>query len=235
MESKSGLKPALMEAKGFPVFSGIAPEVLEMLCSNGQVVISSHRETLFQFGEIAHYFGFVLSGAYKLSRPTPQGEDAIVHFVTPGDFIGALIMAQPDPRYPVTSTAMGPSRFIKIPRETFITHWRSQPELILRVQSALSARMGQLHSQRALQKAPLSAKVASLLMDLVDRQRDQKELVLPLPLTRKEIADSLGASVESVIRVMSDWSKRGIIQTSEQHIRILKPEQVISEMNPDRN
>ncbi len=230
---QDNLKPALAEAKNFPVFSGLSNEDLEKLCEKGRVLVNSHRDVLYQVGESAHSFGFVLSGAYKLSRPTPQGDDAIVHFTTPGDFIGAFIMAHPDPKYPVTSTAMGSSRFLQIPRETFLTHWKSYPELILRVQATLASRMGQMQYRMALQKAPLSAKVAYLLMQLADRQKDQQELVLPLPLTRQEIADSLGASVESVIRVMSEWSKRGLISTSDQLIHILKPDLIISEMDFD--
>lgn len=227
---RAAFRSTLKEAMVLPIFVGLNLADLENLCENGQVIVSSHRETLFRFGDPALYFGFVLSGAYKLSRPTPQGDEAIVHFTTPGDFIAAFVMAQQNPVYPVTSVAMGTSRFIKIPREAFITHWRKHPELILKVQSSLSSRMGQMHSQKALQKAPLSAKIASLLMDLAAREKSQKEMVLLLPLTRKEIADSLGASVESVIRVMSEWSKKGFLKTSDQNITLLKPECIISEM-----
>ncbi|MBL7544452.1 MAG: winged helix-turn-helix domain-containing protein [Bdellovibrionaceae bacterium] len=45
-------------------------------------------------------------------------------------------------------------------------------------------------------------------------------LLLPyvITITRKEIADSLGTSMASVIRVMSDWFKKSIIQASGQTI-----------------
>lgn len=231
MEKFNALKSALVEAIQFPIFSGLSLDDLEGLCQSGQVVVSSHRDKVFQFNDPADYFGFVLSGAYKLSRPTPAGDEIIVHFTTPGDFVAAFIMAQPKPVFPVTVTAMGPSRFVKIPRSVFLSAWKNRPELILKIQSELSSRMGQMHTQKALQKAPLSAKVAALLMELVERHANQNEMIVPLPLTRKEIADSLGASVESVIRIMSDWSKRGLIQTSDQNIKIIKPEQIILEMS----
>lgn len=218
MDTTHGLKSALAEAIQFPIFSGLTLNDLESLCRAGQVVVSSHREKLFQFGDPADYFGFVLSGAYKLSRPTPQGDEIIIHFTTPGDFIAAFIMAQPKPIFPLTATAMGVSRFIRIPRGIFLTAWKDKPDLIFKMQGLLSTRMGQMQNLKVLQKAPLAAKVAFLLMELLERHAHQDELVLPLPITRKEIADSLGASVESVIRIMSDWSKKGIIQTSDQTI-----------------
>ncbi len=51
--------------------------------------------------------------------------------------------------------------------------------------------------------------------------------VLPIPLTRQEIADSLGATVESVIRIMSSWSQQGIIRTMDRKIEILKMSSII--------
>ncbi len=231
MESKKGLKAAMPEVAHLPIFKGLGAADLENLCDGGQIVISSHRDRLFAFGEPAPFFGFVLDGAYKLSRPTPLGEETIVHFATKGDFIAAFIMAQPAPVYPLSAYAMGTSRFVKIPRETFLTKWRQYPDLIFKIQSVLSSRMGQMHTQKALQKAPLSAKIAALLMELLERQPNESQLVLPLPLTRKEIADSLGASVESVIRIMSDWSKKGLIQTTDQNIQILKADEIISEIS----
>jgi CRP-like cAMP-binding protein len=76
-------------------------------------------------------------------------------------------------------------------------------------------------------KAPLNQKVASLLINLLEKNPTENGLELPLPITRKEIADTLGATVESVIRIMSEWSKMGIIQTNDQYIRVIKPDKVI--------
>lgn len=230
-DAKSALEAAIIEIKSFPLFLDVSEVTVSKLCEGGQIVVSSHRNTLFHFGEVGTHFGVVISGAYKLSRPTPQGEDAIVHFSTPGDVIAAFIMAQPAPKYPVTATAMGPSRYLRIPRQTYLSHWKNHPDMIFRVQNLLSTRMGQMQNQKAQIKAPLAAKVATLLVELLNKHDHGNEMMLPLPLTRKEIADSLGASVESVIRVMSDWSKQGFIQTSDQQIKVIKPEKIIAEMN----
>ncbi len=229
-DTQKSLKSALAELSQFSIFQGFSSAAIESLCHEGQVIFSPHRETLFRFGEEAHFFGMVMSGAYKLSRATPQGDDAIVHFTTVGDVVGAFIMAQEKPCYPVSVTAMGPSRFLKIPRQNYLRDWKQHSDLILRIQNLLSTRMSQMHSQKALIKAPLAAKVAALIVDLLHRHEDSEALVLPLPLTRREIADNLGASVESVIRVMSEWSKQGFIQTTDQQIRILKLEKVIDQI-----
>lgn len=224
------LGPILTELSGFEIFKKIPKQKLAELVKNSEVVLSEHRDLLYRAGSAASFFGVVLSGAYKLSKLSLSGEDVIVHFSTPGDVLAAFVMAHPNPHYPVSATAMGPSRFLKIPRSNYLEIWKSEPELIFQIQNLLSTRMNILQDQKALQKASLAQKLAALILSLVDKKSD--DLSLSIPLTRKEIAENLGASVESIIRIMSDWSKLGIIQTNEQQIKILKPEKVVSFLNP---
>lgn len=224
----TALEAALSELSAFPIFLDLSKELIFELCSGGQIVTSSHRERLFNFGNEASFFGVILSGAYKLSRPMADGTDVIVHFSTPGDVLAAFIMAQPKPVFPVSAVAMGPSRFLKIPKASYLSKWKKSPELIFRVQNLLSSRMSLLQDHKVMAKAPLAQKVAALLISLVEKNPSEEGLVLPLPLTRKEIADNLGASVEAVIRIMSDWSKQGIIHTNEQNIRILRPDYILA-------
>ena len=92
--------------------------------------------------------------------------------------------------------------------------------------------MAALQQQKVMGKAPLQSKVATLLLHLLDQQQaGENNQMIAIPLTRKEIADSVGASVESVIRVMSEWSKKGFILTNNQKITLVKPEKLIELIN----
>lgn len=221
------LQAALNELHTFPLFSGYTRDELMYLCEGGRIQVTEHRDQLFSAGDPALSFGVVIYGAYKLCRPSPMGEDVIMHFSTPGDVVAAFIMGQPHPIYPISAVSMGNSRYLKIPQQNYLERWTKKPELILRIQSLLFQRMTILQDQKAFTKAPLNQKVAALLMQLLDRNTREEGMFLPLPLTRKEIADSLGASVESVIRVMSDWSKQGYIQTTGQQIEVCRPDKLI--------
>ena len=230
LDKQSVLLSSLKELQNFKVFEGLSIDELSSLCEFGEIIVSKHKQPLFVFGEPADSFGVVLSGAFKLSRPSQRGEDTIVHFSTPGDVIAAFVMSQENPIYPVSSYAMGPSRFLKIPRKTFLHRWKERPDILFKVQSLLSHRIGSLQTQKTLIKAPLASKIAYLLIEILDKY-DGEESIIPLPLTRKEIADSLGASVESVIRIMSDWSKKGLLETHGQQIKVLDLKKIIEELN----
>lgn len=224
----ANLNGAITELKQFPLFKNLDSAAILNLCKTGKIQVHAHRDILFKYGEPADHFAIVLSGAYKLSRITHLGEDSVIYFSAPGDVIAALVMPQNAPKYPVTACAMGPSRVLVLEREVYLTNWLANTDLIASVQSLLSNRMGRLQNQMVMQRSPLPSKIAALLMELVAKSENNFEMEVPLPLTRKEIADSLGVTVESVIRVMSDWAKQGLIITTDRHIRIAKPDQIIN-------
>lgn len=229
--AKLGILP---ELQSFRLFEGFSNEQLELLCKEASVKVTRHKEPLLRSKEKADFFYVVLSGAYKLTRPTPNGDDSILHFAHSGDVIGAFIMSQPQPIYPISAISMGPSRALKVHRSNYLESWKNNGDLIFRIQNLLSTRMTSMQNQRVLSKSPLQAKIASLLIDLVDKQPETNDMVkIPIPLTRKEIADAVGASVESIIRIMSDWSKKGLINTEDQNITILKTDKIIELMNAD--
>lgn len=231
MDHKKVINSAINELLGLSIFEGFERDFVEQACAGGTVVFTEHKETLFKFGESAQCFGIVLNGAYKLTRPSKSGEDAIMHFSTVGDVIGAFIMSHKAPCYPVNVIAMGPSRFLKIPREVYIEVWSRQPSIILKIQNILSLRMSQMQHQKSMLKAPLTCKIALLIIDLLHRHEEAEILTLPLPLTRREIADNVGSSVESVIRIMSKWSKEGVLETNDQQIKILNMQKLIELIN----
>lgn len=224
------LEPICNEIKNFTFFKDLNKEKILMLCKGGQVIVSKHRENLFKFGEKADHFGLVLSGAYRLSRPTPHGEESVLYFSTPGDVIAAFIMNRPDPVYPVTATAMGTSRFLKIPRVMYTTQWMSNMNLIMEIQKSLSTRMIQLQTHKSFSGSSIPQRIALLLLELSGKKTYQSLTIheLPIPLTRKEISDTLDVTVESVIRVMSQWSKQGIITSNDHIIQITDFEKIKS-------
>lgn len=226
----TALKSALAEVKNFDLFKDLDALTIEQLCENSQIKVHSHKQMVFSYGTPALHFGVVLSGAYKLIRNSVMGEESVIHFSSPGDVVAALVMTQKNINYPVTVKAMGPSRMLVIPQETYLNHWIKNPMLIMKMQGLLSTRMSRLQNHKVMQRAPMSSKIAAMLMQLV-AQDSSEQLEVPLPLTRKEIADTLGVTVESVIRVMSNWVKQGYIATSDQYIKILKPEHLIEQID----
>lgn len=210
-----------------PIFRDIDAQVIQTLIQGGVAVSSKHRETLFRAGDPAAYFALVLLGAYKLFRHDLSGNEAIMHFASPGDTIGALVMLKPDGAFPVTCASIGPSMVLKIPRKTYLDSWAPNAVLQQRINRMLYQRMNQIQDEKARTRLPLSVKVASLLVTLLEKYSSGSERILPIPITRQEIADSVGSTVESVIRIMSEWSAEEILHTEERQIEITRLDRLI--------
>ena len=82
---------------------------------------------------------------------------------------------------------------------------------LTRLTVALTRKLAEARGQR------VDARIAQLFLALADRMgKDTKDGVeIPLQLSRQEIADLVGTTVESAIRVMSRWGREGVLVTRE--------------------
>ena len=219
----------ILQVEKLPLFAGQPAADIQRLLSGAKVTNVRHRKCLYKMGDSAQAFAVVLQGAFKLVKSTPDGSDTIVFFATPGDVIAGLVMAVPSV-YPVSVLAMGPSVALEIPRQTFLNAWTMNSSIQQSMRDILFTRMNLMHEQKAMQKAPLAQKIAREIVGLIERYSGQGETFLPIPITRQEIADSVGASVESVIRVMSDWSQNGYMKTTDQVIHVSRMDKILEIM-----
>lgn len=219
----------IQQVQELPLFRGRPSAEIERLLTGARPTEVQHRECLYAMGDRAETFAVVLRGAFKLVKPTLEGSDMIVFFATPGDVIAGLVMATPS-TYPVSAVAMGPSTVLKIPRQTFVESWTANTSIQESMRAMLFSRMSLMHEQKALLKAPLAQKISREIVSLIDRYSGQGEAILPIPITRQEIADAVGASVESVIRVMSEWSRNGYIKTTDQVIHVSRMDKIVEIM-----
>ncbi|MBU1880043.1 MAG: helix-turn-helix domain-containing protein, partial [Chloroflexi bacterium] len=58
--------------------------------------------------------------------------------------------------------------------------------------------------------------------------REGRTFVLDLPLTRQDIAEMTGTTVETVIRVMSKWRRDNMVDTIDNHIVLQDPHRLIA-------
>lgn len=210
----------------YPLFQDIKEAELKPLIEDHKFKNIRHRDKLYTAGEAAESFALVLTGAFKLVRPTPRGEDAIMYFAIPGDVIGGLVMLNDKAQYPISAVAIGNSTVIVLPRAVYRNAWMKSALVQSKLNSLLYTRMSSLQDEKANTKLPLQRRVAALLMNILDRYPQANESKLPIPLTRQEIADAVGASVESVIRCMSEMSQAGILRTEDKHIEILRTDKI---------
>jgi CRP/FNR family transcriptional regulator len=147
----------------------------------------------------------------------PGGEEVIMHFGVRGDALGIMSTMEGESKFPFDAVAMGESEFLKIPKWNFATTWVRNPAVMLRFQTHLQGRIFRSHDEKRFLKRPLAERIADLLLYLSEHKTARTGWI-DIPITRREIAGYVGATVESVIRTMSGWSREGVVETFDRHI-----------------
>lgn len=172
------------------------------------------REALFREGEPADFVYTVTSGQLSLSRSLPDGRRQIIDFVGPGDFIGLGLSLDRPGSHTLTAEAITEARVCRVPRNSFRTLMATEPALTHRALEFAARRIGRAQEQQlSLGRKTAAERVAGFLLTLSDRAvaRGASATNLSLPMTRAEIADHLGLTLETVSRAFSRLRQLALI------------------------
>lgn len=169
---------------------------------------------LFVEGEEPRGVFILCSGRAKLTTSSTEGKTLIVKIAEPGEVLGAsaTILGKP---YEVSAETIEPAQVNVIKREHFLEFLRQHPEASMRMARQLSENCSAAH--RDIRSLGLSQtaqeKMARLLLDWCERggQPSDKGMRLKVLLTHEEIAQMIGATRETVTRVISDFKSRRLI------------------------
>lgn len=178
------------------------------------------NEFIFWDGDAPEWFYIVAEGKVKVLKHSSLGREFIIAFFGPGEMFGEVAVFENKP-YPASAQAMTETKVVGIKREDFLSFLVNRPQVALRIISVLGGRLrdaqgrlGDLAGERVEQR------LASVLLML------SSKLGLTLPFTRQEIADMVGTTTETAIRVMSRLKDRGIIRSVRGKVIILDKEKL---------
>jgi CRP-like cAMP-binding protein len=151
-------------------------------------------------------------------KTTARGTDVILEIFGPGDPLGA-VAAYESRAYPAGAVALEPTTCLLIPRAAFFSLLEHHPTIVRSLLSGLTHRLVELTSRLAeLSGGRVEARLARFFLKLATQigQPKPEGTFIPLALSRQEIADMIGTTVETSIRVMSRWGKDDLIQTDKE-------------------
>ncbi|MET1162440.1 MAG: Crp/Fnr family transcriptional regulator, partial [Pseudoxanthomonas sp.] len=173
-------------------------------------------QMLAREGDVRRYVFTVTSGALRRIRVLPDGRRLVAGFLMPGDFIGFSGASH----YRHSIEAISDSVLCSIAqadmRGLCELHPGLEHELLERACVELDATRNNL---MALARMTPLERLAGFLLDMAARRQRQgiagNDLVLPM--TRADIADYLGLTVETVSRSFTKLRQDGMIAASDPH------------------
>lgn len=163
-------------------------------------------------GEPAPFLGSVVSGVVKLTKTLSDGRRQLVGLLFPSDFLGRAH----EPRARFDAVAATETTLCLFERRRFETLITQTPNLEQRL---LEMTLSELDASREwlflLGRKTAREKVATFLCMLARRGAGDRRTGAPVrmtaPLSRDDIADYLGLTIETVSRQMSALKSAGLI------------------------
>jgi CRP/FNR family nitrogen fixation transcriptional regulator len=175
------------------------------------IMIPHHRgEEICSQGWPVEYWYLVISGAARRCAIRPDGRRQIVDLLLPGDFCGLAIGEEWDAS--IEAVAQG-TVVAAYPRRRVETLADSNPKIAREIRQIAFAALSRLQSQLLIRgRITALEKVGSFILVMAARLSDGDADHVALPVSRYDIADYLGVSVETVSRSLSDLKHRGAIK-----------------------
>jgi CRP/FNR family transcriptional regulator len=216
-------KPAPALLAQIPLFRRVSPEDRERIAAVAHLRSYERGTAVFSEDDPSDFFFIVVTGRIKVFKHAPNGNDIILEMFGPGGPLGAVAAYEARP-YPASAAAVEPSECLLIPRDAFFQLLEKHPTLVRGLLGSLSLRLVQLTTRLAeLTGGRIEARFARLFLKLADQigRPDRGGVFVPLPLSRQELADWTGTTIETSIRIMSRWGKEGVLHTEKDGFVVL--------------
>jgi CRP/FNR family transcriptional regulator len=166
---------------------------------------------VFYEGDEPEHVYNVTEGVVRVSKMLPDGRRQITGFLFPGDFLG---LSHGDV-YAYTAEAITPARLCRFKREKLLALFDELPHLEKRLLGMAADELAAAQDQiLLLGRKTARERVVSFFLLLAKQARKRGELGNPieLPMSRADIADYLGLTIETVSRTITKLSKDGVIE-----------------------
>ncbi len=214
--------------RGLPHFGGLDAVARRRIAAGSRVRTLERGEWLFRRGSEPRAFFHVLEGCVQLFRSTPEGREQVIHRLRAGQsFAEAAVLTMS--AYPVNAVATSsPTRLIEVGASSFLQVLDEDPRVARAVVASLCRRLVRL-VQRVdeLSVSSFEARLARYLLDL-PAAGDGDDLVVRLPLPKKDLAAFLGATPETLSRQLRRWRDAGVADSRGAHITLHQPDVLLA-------
>lgn len=203
----------MVDLKNIPVFSTLgaadAAEVRPYLMH----AKFKKKEVIFSEGDPSEWLYIVTKGKVKITKLSSGGREIILEIISPMDFFGGVAVIRGFP-YPANAVAMEDSEVLKISRTDLMRVLDRFPNLMYCMAMNMGDRIkGSHEALKNIAVEKVESRIASLLIKLADKTgiKMNDAVTIDMKLTKQDLAEMVGTTVETSIRTMSKFKKLGVV------------------------
>lgn len=216
--------------RGSSILAFLTEDDLEILVRSSKVAQAEKGEVIWLSGSNVDFIGIVGSGFVKMSTTGPRHQDITTEIMGPGQIFG-LLGAIIGSGCPQCAKAITGTWYLKVKKDDFLTVYNGNQLLKEEMFQRAFNRLHQSFELIAyLSVGNVEQRIATVLLMLAKSfgKESEEGLLIDVPLTRQEISELAGTTVESTIRVISKWQKEKWVETHAKHILVHDRERLLS-------
>ncbi len=204
------------------LFTSHTPDECEAVALNASLHRYDAKKTIFIEGDQCEGLWILGSGQIKLHHSDSEGREYILSFPAPGTPL--LLWSLLDRRsMTATATTLSDATLLFIPKEKFFDIIRHQPKVAGTIIGNLCSELRQRDiASGANSLKDAHGRVACRLLQLAHQhgERSGDDILIQYPVSRRDLGRATGITIETAVRTMSEWRRRGIVGSLDQRIAI---------------
>ena len=207
--------------KNKSLFNNLPSDQILELDSTKTCQVFKKGEIIFYEGGIPHGVYCVKYGKIKIFKTGIEGKDQIIKFAKDGDMLGYRSLLSNE-KYNGTASCLEETALCFIPKENILKMVSENSCLAINIMKAACHELGEASNIITnLAQKSIKERLAEVLLILQTNFGLDENKTIQIILTREEIASMVGTATESVIRLLSEFHKQGIIDLDGKKIKLI--------------
>jgi len=174
--------------------------------------------TIFIEGQSADAVWAVKEGRVHIMKSGPEGREIVLEVISPGELFGAIAALEERP-YPASAVAADPCVVWSLPASFARDLCCRHPALRSVILQQVTSRLRSAHDRlRSVALEPVEQRLARALLALAEKIGEEKDGLTVVSVTRQQLANMIGTTVETTIRITSRWQRAGIVSSSRHEL-----------------
>jgi CRP-like cAMP-binding protein len=215
------------------IFEGLTAEERDTLMGSGVTHAYKKGEIIFREGGIPTGIFYVKTGMVKKYKATVNGGEQIFYVCGEGELLGYHALLGEE-YYPDSAATIDNSEITFIPKEDFLHVLRSSTVLSNGLLKALGHEFSLfINNITNLATKSVRERLAFNLLILEEKFKIPEKPNVPseINMSRTDLANIVGTAKETLVRLLHDFKRDGLIESNGRIIRITNRKGIIKEAN----
>lgn len=196
-----------------PLFDGLSESELRLLAAGCRIDRHEPDDVIFCQGDACDRIWIVYQGRVKIVRHEEDGREVILEIIQAGEVFGggAIFL----PTQPADAQAIDRAEIASFSARVYANFLLDHPMVALKLIRQLGNRLHAAIEMNSLTGERVDRRLAHILLKLAARagRPDPEGTLITLSLSRQDLADMCGTTLETAIRCTSRFRSEGLIKT----------------------